>query len=82
MLPISRRGGTRSARALVLIGLGALTCRAASGSGAQPLPARVIDAAPPVETVLGRVPLSFEVNRGQAPDGVRFLSRERATESF
>src|SRR5438874_8609388 len=43
-----------------------LTC----GSYAQPVKTKILDPR------YGNVPLSFELNRGQAPEGVQFLARD------
>ena len=47
-----------------------LTC----GSYAQPVKPKVLDSR------YGNVPLSFELNRGQAPEGVQFLARDARSE--
>ncbi len=47
-----------------------LTC----GSYAQPVKPKILDPR------YGNVPLSFELNRGQAPEGVQFLARDARSE--
>ena len=63
-------------RVLACFASSALTFACAAASAATPLEVPSATASPqPVAAAWGRIPLSFEINRGQAPGAVRFLSR-------